>query len=96
MYLLNDVKSLYRGIASLEDNIDSMISRTSLFADIPISIVLATVCVSRAHVLATPCGPVRPATCRYARTIVRSIMGRASVIAKVITAAVFTALKVKK
>lgn len=66
-----------------------------LFSAIPISTAPAMVCVSKARVPATPRGPVRPATSRYARTIAPIIMDRASVIARVITAIASTATKVK-
>lgn len=71
-------------------------TNVSSFPDIPTLTVPAMECASKAHVPVTPCGPVKPAMCRYAQTIAPSFMGRANVIASVISALALMATKVRK
>jgi len=66
----------------------------SLFPDIPTLTVPTMECASKARVPVMPRGLVKPAMCRYARTIARIL--RVIVIARVITAAALTATKVRK
>lgn len=66
----------------------------SLFPDILTLTVPIMECASKARVPVTPCGLVKPAMCRYARTIARNL--RVIVIARVIIAVALTATKVKK
>lgn len=62
----------------------------------PTPTVLVTACVSTARVPATPGGLVRLATWKYARTIVRSILNRASAIQRAIDANATVNTEVKR